>query len=44
MGSLVTRMPRGGAEEARRAIAAAHKAFETGPWPRMKASNRAASS
>jgi len=39
-GALVTRAPRGGAADADRAIAAARKAFDTGPWPKMTASER----
>jgi acyl-CoA reductase-like NAD-dependent aldehyde dehydrogenase len=40
-GVVVTRAPRGGAADALRAIAAARKAFDGGPWPRETASNRA---
>ncbi len=40
-GVVVTRVPRGRAEDARRAIAAARKAFDTGRWPQETASNRA---
>ena len=40
-GVLVTRVPRGGASDARLAIAAARRAFDSGPWPKETASNRA---
>ena len=40
-GALVTRAPRGGRADAERAIAAARRAFDDGPWPRMTASERA---
>ena len=40
-GVLVTRVPRGAASDARRAIAAARRAFDSGPWPKETASNRA---
>ena len=40
-GVVVTRVPRGRAEDARRAIAAARKAFDAGRWPHETASNRA---
>ncbi|THD42619.1 MAG: aldehyde dehydrogenase family protein [Bradyrhizobium sp.] len=40
-GVVVTRIPRGRAEDARAAIAAARLAFDNGPWPRETASNRA---
>jgi betaine-aldehyde dehydrogenase len=40
-GLVVTRVPRGGADDARRAIAAARKAFDAGRWPHETASNRA---
>jgi betaine-aldehyde dehydrogenase len=40
-GVVVTRVPRGRAEDARNAIAAARAAFDKGPWPRETASNRA---
>jgi len=40
-GALVTRVPRGGAADADRAIAAARKAFDEGPWPHATASERA---
>jgi aldehyde dehydrogenase (NAD+) len=33
-------VPRGRAADAERAVAAARKAFETGPWPAMSATNR----
>jgi len=34
-GSVIATVPRGGPEDARRAIAAARRAFDEGPWPRM---------
>ena len=40
-GVLVTRVPRGGASDARLAIAAARRAFDSGPWPKETASSRA---
>ncbi len=40
-GVLVTSVPRGSAADARSAIAAARRAFDTGPWPHETASNRA---
>jgi betaine-aldehyde dehydrogenase len=40
-GVVVTRVPRGSAEDARAAIAAARGAFDKGSWPRQTASNRA---
>ncbi len=40
-GVVVTRVPRGRAEDAEAAIAAARAAFDKGPWPRETASNRA---
>jgi betaine-aldehyde dehydrogenase len=40
-GAVVTRVPRGRAEDARRAVAAARKAFDAGRWPHETASNRA---
>src|SRR5574337_248917 len=40
-GLVVTRVPRGAADDARRAIAAARKAFDQGPWPHATASTRA---
>jgi betaine-aldehyde dehydrogenase len=40
-GVVVTRVPRGSAEDARAAIAAARVAFDKGSWPRQTASNRA---
>jgi len=35
-------IPRGGAEDADRAVDAAHRAFASGPWPAMSASRRGA--
>jgi betaine-aldehyde dehydrogenase len=40
-GVVVTRVPRGRAEDARAAIAAARSAFDAGRWPKETASNRA---
>ncbi|TJW67152.1 MAG: aldehyde dehydrogenase family protein, partial [Mesorhizobium sp.] len=40
-GFAVSRYAQAGAEEVEAAVQAAHKAFEAGPWPRMKASDRA---
>ena len=40
-GVVVTRVPRGRADDARRAIASARKAFDAGRWPHETASNRA---
>jgi betaine-aldehyde dehydrogenase len=40
-GVVVTRVPRGTAENARAAIGAARSAFDKGPWPRETASTRA---
>jgi betaine-aldehyde dehydrogenase len=40
-GVLVTRVPRGTAEDVRAATAAARAAFDKGPWPRETASSRA---
>ena len=39
-GVVVSRYPRGAKADAERAIAAARKAFDHGPWPRMTASER----
>jgi acyl-CoA reductase-like NAD-dependent aldehyde dehydrogenase len=39
-GALVTRAPHGTAADADRAIAAARKAFDAGPWPKMTAAER----
>lgn len=41
-GALVARAARAGAEDARRAVAAARRAFDEGPWPRMSGEERAA--
>lgn len=41
-GVVVSRVAAGTAADAERAILAARKAFETGPWPRMTASERSA--
>jgi acyl-CoA reductase-like NAD-dependent aldehyde dehydrogenase len=39
-GVIVGRWPEGGAEDTGRAILAARKAFDEGPWPRMSAAER----
>jgi len=39
-GFVVSLYPRGGAADAEAAVTAAHRAFETGPWPKMRASER----
>jgi aminomuconate-semialdehyde/2-hydroxymuconate-6-semialdehyde dehydrogenase len=39
-GSLLASVAAGGAEEAERAVAAARRAFDDGPWPRMTAAER----
>lgn len=41
-GVVVSRFPAGSKADAERAIKAARKAFDTGPWPRMTASERSA--
>ncbi|OQP86757.1 sorbosone dehydrogenase [Rhizobium rhizosphaerae] len=41
-GVVVSRYPAGTAADAERAIAAARRAFDEGPWPRMTASERSA--
>lgn len=41
-GFIVSRYAQAGAAEVEAAMVAAHKAFESGPWPRMKAAERAA--
>ncbi|MEI9415352.1 aldehyde dehydrogenase family protein [Mesorhizobium sp. Cs1321R2N1] len=41
-GFTVSRYAEAGAAEVEAAMQAAHRAFETGPWPRMKAAERAA--
>ncbi|TIU21546.1 MAG: aldehyde dehydrogenase family protein, partial [Mesorhizobium sp.] len=41
-GFAVSRYTQAGAAEVEAAVQAAHRAFENGPWPRMKASERAA--
>jgi betaine-aldehyde dehydrogenase len=40
-GALVTRVPRGGAADAERAIAAARRAFDAAHWPQASAAERA---
>jgi acyl-CoA reductase-like NAD-dependent aldehyde dehydrogenase len=40
--STVARVSRAGVEDARRAIQAARKAFDDGPWPRMQGEERSA--
>jgi aminomuconate-semialdehyde/2-hydroxymuconate-6-semialdehyde dehydrogenase len=39
-GSLVASVARGSAEDARRAVTAARRAFDEGPWPRMEPGER----
>ncbi|MDP3547057.1 MAG: aldehyde dehydrogenase family protein, partial [Phreatobacter sp.] len=39
-GAVLTHMPRSGAEDIDRAVSAARKAFEEGPWGRMTATER----
>jgi acyl-CoA reductase-like NAD-dependent aldehyde dehydrogenase len=39
-GFAVSTYPRAGVAEVDAAVAAAHRAFETGPWPRMRAGER----
>ncbi|RTL97127.1 MAG: aldehyde dehydrogenase family protein, partial [Hyphomicrobiales bacterium] len=41
-GFVVSRYAQAGTADVEAAVLAAHTAFETGPWPRMKASERAA--
>lgn len=41
-GEIVATVPRGGAEDIDRAVRAARKAFDEGPWPRMAPEARAA--
>jgi acyl-CoA reductase-like NAD-dependent aldehyde dehydrogenase len=41
-GFVVSRYARASADDVERAIQAAHKAFDKGPWPRMKAAERSA--
>ena len=41
-GSALTQVPRGGREDARRAIDAARESFDRGPWPRMTPGERSA--
>ena len=41
-GFAVSSYAQAGAAEVELAVQSAHKAFETGPWPRMKAAERAA--
>jgi aldehyde dehydrogenase (NAD+) len=41
-GQPFAQLPRGGAAEVQRAVAAARRAFDEGPWPRMPAAERAA--
>jgi aldehyde dehydrogenase (NAD+) len=40
-GEALATVPKGGAEDAERAVAAARAAFDEGPWPRMKGKERA---
>ncbi|MFJ8066856.1 aldehyde dehydrogenase family protein [Psychrobacillus sp. NPDC096426] len=39
-GEVITTVPEGGVEDINRAVAAARKAFEEGPWPKMKPNER----
>lgn len=39
-GFTVSTYPRGGAADVETAVRAAHRAFEAGPWPKMRASER----
>jgi betaine-aldehyde dehydrogenase len=39
-GSVLTRVPKGGRDDAKRAIDAAREAFDKGPWPRMTPGDR----
>lgn len=41
-GFVVSRYAQAGVADVEAAVQAAHRAFETGPWPRMKAAERAA--
>jgi aminomuconate-semialdehyde/2-hydroxymuconate-6-semialdehyde dehydrogenase len=41
-GEVLATVAEGGVEDAALAVAAAHKAFEEGPWPRMRPAERAA--
>jgi len=41
-GTVVARAARAGAADAKRAVAAARKAFDEGPWPRMSGAERSA--
>ena len=41
-GEVLGTVAEGGVEDAALAVAAAHKAFEEGPWPRMRPAERAA--
>ena len=38
---VIARVPKGGVADAEEAVRAAREAFDTGPWPRMKAMERA---
>src|SRR5438874_2208861 len=40
LGQPMANVARAGPEDARRAVAAAHRAFEEGPWPRTSATAR----
>jgi aldehyde dehydrogenase (NAD+) len=40
-GEVITTVPDGNEEDINRAVAAARKAFEEGPWPKMKPNERA---
>ena len=38
---VIARVPKGGVADAEEAVRAAREAFDTGPWPKMKAMERA---
>lgn len=40
-GDVIARVPKGGVADAEEAVRAARAAFDTGPWPKMKAMERA---
>jgi betaine-aldehyde dehydrogenase len=40
-GEVISRVPKGGREDASRAVDAAREAFDKGPWPRMTPADRA---
>src|SRR6266700_1969898 len=39
-GKVIAELAEGGAEDANRAVAAARRAFDEGPWPRMRPAER----